>query len=329
MVCEIDLRRPCGSRSRSSNRYTRKEIEDIAKSCGLNPIKGVTLDNLCTSIIKSMQDAIKKPSQQQPNIVINKKQSLNQTQIAFDSFKAYFRKDLIGYLDSIPHKLPKFRIITSGGYGMKTLLETKYNIFNKVHTTDVDFTLSTYRSRYNSLRCLKYWKSRLDEYFALQPNPTDYSYKIINFRHALVPVLNYYRDYVIMIKYKDDEFVDIAITDQRITNNMIDKSTSLKAGIPIKNEKFYLKEFLSLIYMETVPGVNKFCYAKRNPVTGVHACKGIKDIERSQILCKLKTSQKYLEYCNLIQNATIDKLRSMDQKQRDKYFEKLKNIIVK
>lgn len=246
------------------------------------------------------------------------------SQVMFERFKEYFKEDLIGFLDA---KKPKFRVVTAGGYGLKTLMETKHKIFGKVKTGDVDFTVSTYRCSMTPLACFQYWARKLHAFFADQIHPSDFQVKVINFGHAYVPVMNFHRDYVLMVTYKNEEFVDVAITNQKVTAHMLDKATSLKAGIPVKKEDYYLKEFLSLIYMETVPGVNTFCYAKRNPITGMYSCKGVKDIDRSKLLCSVKKRNKYMKYCELLQDVTVAKLKRMPPEKRDRYFSSLRDII--
>ena len=35
MSCKFDKSRPCGSKTRAKNRYTRDELEIMAKECGI------------------------------------------------------------------------------------------------------------------------------------------------------------------------------------------------------------------------------------------------------------------------------------------------------
>ena len=244
----------------------------------------------------------------------------------FEKFKTYFHEDLIGFMKVRKHD--KFRIVTSGGYGIKTLLEQKHGMFGKVHTSDADFTVSTYKCSMSAEQCFTYWTHKLHAFFSLQQVPSDFEMEVVNFGHAFVPVMQFHRDYVIMVSYKGKDFVDIAITNQKITHEMLDKPTSLKSGLPLKKEEYYLKEVMKLIYMENVPGVNDYSYKKRNPVTGMEVSKGIKDILRSKLLCALqKDNEKYKEYCRLLKDVTLSKLKRLPKTQRDDYFAKLKDII--
>lgn len=412
MVCQVNEKRPCSSKSRSSNRYQRKELEPIAKDCGLKKIKTASIDDLCTGIIESMKKELQKDDPKdtkqkcgddriynpvtkrcvkirgktaktlladhvqgkvtlspadlhkikqlidksvfdQKNIseiidtekeIIMKPDSAkvaippkpltilnfapsppkNPADIMHAKFKEYFSDELLGFFGKTK---PRFRMITSGGYGFKQLVEIKHGMYGRVQTADMDLTVSTYESSMNPLSAYTHWMVKINKFIYSQPNPQDFKIKTINFNNEFVPIMHFHRYYVIMLMYKDEDFVDVAITNMKIHDYMIDIPTSLKAGIPIKNEEYYLKEFLSLIYMENVPGVNYYCYAKRNPVTGSYSCKGAKDIDRSKLICELEVQNKFSKYCELLRDITVAKLRSMSQYKRDKYFISLQELI--
>jgi hypothetical protein len=139
--------------------------------------------------------------------------------------------------------------------------------------------------------------------------------------------MNYTRYYIITVKFKDEDFADLAITNYKITPSLIDKTTSLAAGIPLKKEQGYLKEFLALILRENVPGVDKHCYKSRNPIIGEEICKGAKDIQRAQLICSIKSKNKYAKYCKILNDLTVKKLADMPLDKRDKYFNELKHIV--
>ena len=135
------------------------------------------------------------------------------------------------------------------------------------------------------------------------------------------------RFYVISIYYKNDEFVDMCITDKEITPSMIHKSCSTKCSLPIKIIDEYLREYFQIIYMENVPGIDTYCYLKRNPVTGKFSCKGVKDIDRVNILCKHASTKNYSKYCELMNNISHLNLNTMKKDDRDKLFITLREII--
>ena len=69
------------------------------------------------------------------------------------------------------------------------------------------------------------------------------------------PILKMRRFNVISIYYKNDEFVDLCITDKAINGEDMDKTTSNKCNLPIKKDDGYFKEFSQIIYMENVLGI--------------------------------------------------------------------------
>lgn len=252
----------------------------------------------------------------------------NKREYYLQKFKDYFKEDLIGHLDR-PN--PPFRTVVAGGYGVKTLMETKYNRKNAVKTNDLDITVSTLNASMSPLQAYEHWSAKISQFIQAQSNPDHFKIKVVNFANELVPVMNYRRNYVIMVTFKNgktfDDFVDIAITNYNIHKGMIDKKTSVKAGLPIKKDEYYLKEFLTLIYMENVPGVNEWCYTKRNPITGTYNIKGLKDIQRSQVICEINPNNKYAKYCKMITSLNEDLLKGMKTPFRNAYFSKLDAIM--
>jgi hypothetical protein len=237
--------------------------------------------------------------------------------IMMERFKRYFREDLIGHIGK---RQPDFRTVTVGGYGLKTLLETKHRMYGKVQTTDCDITVSNHMSKMIPVEMYTHWVNKIYAFIRAQVRPEDFKLDVINFGRQKVPVMGFTRYYVIMIKYLGEDFVDVVISNMKITPGLIDGKTSAKAGVPVKTEEHYLDEFLSLIYIENVPGVNAYGYKKRNPVTGLYREKGVKDIERSKLLCKMQ----YHRYCRLLAELTVEKLESMKKSERDNYFRALK-----
>jgi hypothetical protein len=120
--------------------------------------------------------------------------------------------------------------------------------------------------------------------------------------------------------------MDFAITDYPVYGALLDIGSSRASQLPLKTEEGYLKEFLTLLYMETVPNVMQYAYTMRNPITGKTAEKGRKDLERVKLLCDVKKQKHYKKYCALIRNVTVSKLRKMTSEARDTYFESLRDI---
>jgi glutamyl-tRNA reductase len=134
-----------------------------------------------------------------------------------------------------------------------------------------------------------------------------------------------------MISFQYEDFVDIAINDMKIDGSVMDKSVSLKAGLPIKTLNSYLKDFLTIIYRANVQGVSSDVYKKRNPVSGHYYEKGLKDISRTKLICSIEKEHKnkYKKYCKIIVDITKERLRQMNAKERDEYFNILKELVPK
>ena len=242
----------------------------------------------------------------------------------YDKYKEYFKDDLIGYIGK---EVSDFRVFVSGGYGVKMTLEEKHGIYGKIHTKDIDLTIGFNKSKMTGHSCFEYWYNKVKKFVEISGDKKNFKIQVLNLYGDKVPIFNYRRYYVIMLDYKDDEFIDMAITDKSITESMIDVPLSKKVGLPIKTEEEYLKEFLTFIYMENVPGVNYFVYEKRNPVTGKLPSKGQKDILNSKLLCDKVKKDKYKEYCKLLKDVTVDKLKNMSKIERDNYFKSFNTII--
>jgi hypothetical protein len=245
----------------------------------------------------------------------------------FKAFGSFFKKDLLGFINA--KKKPTLRAFVAGGYGLKMLFEHQYGIYNEIKTDDIDITISinnttsTVQSAFNLLmkRCEAFIKSRND--------PHNFKIQVINLPTTYNPVLKLKRFHVISISYKKGEFVDLCITDKEINVDEMNKTCSNKCNLPIKNDDGYFKEFFQIIYMENVQGIDKYCYLKRNPVTGKFSCKGVKDIDRVKLLCgisKAKSTQ-FDEYCKMIQQVDVNKLKKMSQMERDQLFINIRNVI--
>jgi hypothetical protein len=247
---------------------------------------------------------------------------------ALDSFKKYFKKDLTGYLNQ---REPLFRVATAGGYGLKVLLESKYEMYERIRTGDLDLTVSVYKSKMTPFDAYSYWMMKLLKFINEQKNPNDYKITCLDQGGQYVPIQDYKRHYIIMISFQYEDFVDIAINDMKIDGNVMDKHVSLKTGLPIKTLNSYLKDFLTIIYRANVQGVSSDVYKKRNPVSGHYYEKGLKDISRTKLICSIEKEHKnkYKKYCKIIVDITKERLRQMNAKERDEYFNILKELVPK
>lgn len=241
----------------------------------------------------------------------------------YDKFKETFKDDLLGFIGK---DKPKFRVATSGGYGVKMTLEEKHGIFGKIITKDIDLTVSVYNSTMDGTECYHYLYNKVMKFIKESGDAKNFKVEVLKMYNSFVPIFKYTRYYIIMIEYKKDEFIDLAITNMNMSDKMIDIPLSKKVGLPIKTEEEYLREFLIFVYMENVPGVNDQVYYKRNPVVGKLPAKGQKDILNSKLLCDKVKKKNYEGYCKLLKDITVEKLKAMPKYERDDYFKSLKMI---
>jgi hypothetical protein len=244
---------------------------------------------------------------------------------ALQNFIEYFKSDMTEFLKKNDHK-HKFRSIVVGGYGLKLLLENKYKLVNTIKSKDLDITISSYKSKYTDEEITEYILNKLLSFIRLQPNSKDYKVSIIQ-GSLFVPILNYTRKAIIMVSYKYNEFVDIAITDARITKSNINKPISDKCGLPLKTINEYLLELLTIIYRSNVLHVSPEVYEKRNPVSGYQSQKGMQDIDRSKLICNLPKIIKYKKYCDFIKTISKSKLSTTSPQQRSSFFSALGSLL--
>lgn len=243
-------------------------------------------------------------------------------------FKRYFEKDLIGWI-TIPRKnVPKFKVVVAGGYGLNTILTSKYELKDKIITKDLDLTISTHNSKMSFFDCFAYWVLKINKFIQSQKRPFDFKMVILNTGKHSLPVLGYNRFAIITISFKGQDFVDLVFTDQDISLSHIDVEQSVLHGLPLKNLDEYLRELMTLIYMENVSYVYPDLYDKRNPIDGWYKEKGIQDISRAMTVCTLVKDRKYTKYCKLVEEGTIEKLKTMHWKKRDEYFKALEGLVM-
>ena len=298
--------------SKCNLKVTDTDLKEI-----MNIIKGKNV--VIPTSVKEI--AFDKQKDQQVKEVI-KKPPLNN----FEEFARYFDEELMGFVRK-PNKKPLMRAFVPGGYGLRMLLEHKYNKTGVIKPGDLDITISINDSKLSQSECKIHLIDKCKKFINSRADSYNYRMTVMNFPPDYNPLLKMRRFSLISLTYKNDEFVDLVVTDRDIPYTEIDKTVSEKCDLPIKKSDGYLFEYFQIIYMENVPGVDHYCYLKRNPVTGKFSCKGVKDIDRVTVLCNLAKSGKYEKYCNIVKQVDGEKLKKMSKEQRDKIFLELRNMI--
>lgn len=301
-------------------------IKDVFSKCNIKVSK-TELDEIM-KMIKGKSVAIPTSVQE---ITFNKSKTNNSIikdppKNNFEEFARYFDKELMGFVRN-PDKKPMMRAFVPGGYGLRMLFEHKYKKPGLLKPGDLDITISVNNSKFTSMECKLHLVDKCRRFINSRHDPQNYRMTVLNFPPTYNPLLRMRRFCLISLTYKDDEFVDLVVTDRAISHTEIDKSVSEKCDLPIKRPDGFFFEYFQIIYMENVPGVDHYCYLKRNPVTGKFSCKGVKDIDRVTLLCKLSDTKKYEKYCNIVKQVDGEKLKKMSKEQRDKVFVGLRDLI--
>ena len=320
--------------SKSSEKTTIKNDNEIKIECIKKFLKecNITSNNVQQEIINLLAKhnnnvvvptSVKEISIKSPNVSVHSDDNTKNNYVAFSEF---FEEDLLGFVKY--KKKPNMRAFVPGGYGIKMLLEHNYNIHNKINTKDLDITISIHDAKFSVKKAFTYLLNKCKEFIQSRSDPENFKLETISLPTYYNPILKMRRFYVISIYYKKDEFVDLAITDKEILPSQMNVDCSKKCKLPIKTDEEYFKEYFQIIYMENVPGIDHYCYLKRNPVTGKFSCKGVKDIDRVRLLCDKSTqSKKFKSTCNLMKSVQIDKLKSMTKEDRDKVFLCLRDLV--
>ena len=290
---------------------TQSELNDIMKIVkGKNVVIPTSVKEISFAESKEpVKDVVKKPAANN-----------------FEEFARYFDEELMGFVRK-PNKKPLMRAFVPGGYGLRMLLEHRYNKTGVIKPGDLDITISINDSKLSQYECRTHLIDKCKKFINSRHDSYNYRMTIMNFPPDYNPLLKMRRFCLISLTYKSDEFVDLVVTDRDIPHTEIDTTVSEKCDLPIKKPDGYLFEYFQIIYMENVPGVDHYCYLKRNPVTGKFSCKGVKDIDRVNVLCNFAKSKKYEKYCNIVKQVDGEKLKKMSPQERDKVFLELRNII--
>lgn len=245
------------------------------------------------------------------------------------AFSDFFKNDFLSFINK-PTSKPKLRAFVPGGYGLKMIFEHKYNDFTKIKTNDLDITVSINDTTLSDpIKAKDYLINKCSRFIKSRKDPNNFKIQVISLPTTYNPILKMRRFYVVSVLYKNDEFVDLAITDRQIHIDEMNVKLSNKCSLPIKKDEGYFHEYFQIIYMENVPGVDHYCYLKRNPITGKFSCKGVKDIERVKALCVVSNTKtsKYFETCKLVQQVDKESLKKLTQSERDKVFVSLRDLI--
>jgi 16S rRNA G966 N2-methylase RsmD len=300
----------------------------ISENCHQLCLNLFTNSTKLDSIVLPNSTLFEKDSSKEVDYRVRKTFNFPTTERMFALFSHYFENDLLGWKNK--NSQPKW--IVKGGYALENLLKYKYDIPNFKITNDIDINVSL-KNIHNKQNYIQYITRKVKEFF----KSTSLFYLFsIEFYIFEQPIYNRIEksslSSLLLIRYKTEPFIDIGFVDHAISEYSIDWNISKKCGYPIKNSEAYMKEIVSLVYQENEKGADIFTYKKRNPFTGVFYNKGIKDLERSKLMCELDMNiyDQYKKYCDYVENLEIKddtEILNLDFKFLSSYFEKKINKI--
>lgn len=330
----FDPKKPCDPSKK--NGYTRYELDLLANENAIKDHHKMEMKDICETLQEMKNPFAAKIF---PDFTEDKSEK-GGIKKELELFLREFKDDLVKWWH---WSTPSLRAVISGGFGARKLLETKYNVYDKIVTKDIDITVSIRDAWFSPNQVIKHIENRLKVLQdnisrrrgsfnkTLDPNEgLHWSFFKFDDKHEYSQYFQMHRFGIFVVTLDNDDFADIMICDAPIYSTILDKEASENAEpieMPIKNVEYMLREFLTLIYIENTASAKDYAYSIRNPVVGKFKEKGLKDLERARILCRESKEERYKKYCELLANYTVDRMNAMPQEQRDAYFEDLKKAL--
>lgn len=293
----LDASRPCSSKSRKNERYTRSELVALmaVHSPGVKT-SAMSIDTMC-GILSSPQPKPQSPPKPMP-------QPMPPMELLAKTFLIEFKAELTDWFMEPTSKtaLMGYRCLMKGGQNLKRVMENKYHFTppGGWKTKDYDFSVGVEEIRTPRVDLvIQYFKIKMSAFASKHPA---LSFRIRDFGAGLTIGSNekFTKFATLQLMYnadgKREDFVDICINSGKIYKTSLDKPLSEKLGLPIQTMKATFKELSSLLYGQIGSPGNSL-YAYRNPFYGRKPSKGVKDLNRFQMVCN-KTH--YKPQCNVI-----------------------------
>lgn len=122
-MCGLNPKRACSSAARSHNAYTRRELVQIAKRCGLKNVRGLSITVLCRLIAnhtrtRTLEDYfLQQGFQDQKDFLpILKTQIVEQKGVRWDLFQSYLVLDSVSKILPVPRQWVYMRIVNNDFY---------------------------------------------------------------------------------------------------------------------------------------------------------------------------------------------------------------------
>ncbi len=196
---------------------------------------------------------------------------------------------------------PNSHWIVKGGYGLKKVMEIRYNKKDVIKTDDIDISVLFTK---NDEDKIKNYKDKLIKEFNdfAYSTGVPYLFSYIEPRYIGEKELKW----ICQFSYAGREWIDISLVYYTSGKLEVDKDVSEKVGLPVKTIVGYAKDYKEILREENIRGIDDRTYQKRNPKTGFLAMKGRKDIQRTKELCFIEEVEKeFPTLCSFLKLSAV------------------------
>jgi hypothetical protein len=201
--------------------------------------------------------------------------------------------------------------IVKGGFGLKKVLEIRYNKKDTIKTDDIDISVLFTDNDEDEI---KEYKDKLIKEFNdfAYSTGVPYLFSYIEPRYIGEKELKW----ICQFSYAGREWIDISLVYSTAGPVEVDELVSEKVGLPVKTIVGYAKDYKDILREENIKGIDDRTYKKRNPKTGFLAMKGRKDIQRTKELCFIDEVEKeFPTLCSFLKLSSVRVFMNLPEKE--------------
>ncbi len=209
---------------------------------------------------------------------------------------------------------PNSHWIVKGGYGLKKVMEIRYNKKDVIKTDDIDISVLFTKNDEDEIKAYKDKLIKEFNDFAYTTG-VPYLFSYIEPRYIGEKELKW----ICQFSYAGREWIDISLVYSTLGKVEVDDLVSEKVGLPVKTIVGYAKDYKEILREENIKGVDKRTYKKRNPKTGFLAMKGRKDIQRTKELCFIEEVEKeFPTLCSYLKLSSVSDFMNLPENELKK-----------
>jgi hypothetical protein len=201
--------------------------------------------------------------------------------------------------------------IVKGGFGLKKVLEIRYNKKDAIKTDDIDISVLFTKNNEDEIKAYKDKLIKEFNDFAYSTG-VPYLFSYIEPRYIGEKELKW----ICQFSYAGREWIDISLVYSTWGKVEVDELVSEKVGLPVKTIVGYAKDYKEILREENIQGIDDRTYKKRNPKTGFLAMKGRKDIQRTKELCFIDEVEKeFPTLCSFLKLSSVRVFMNLPEKE--------------